>query len=128
MSLPWGCHVHRGKDGLTYAYTRKKPIRKTPYPQHINRFDPLPREKACIIKLRKLGYSTNMLSKALGRSTSYVYRVIRKAEMLDCLRWIDMRKLPNKTRKWCRPRRWKTLMNLWQQWEAWMLGEGERPP
>jgi IS30 family transposase len=78
--------------------------------------------------LRKHGYSINIISQALGRSRSYVYRTLRFNLNIGNLRYFDMRKLPNKTRKWSSRLRWKTLMELWQKWEAWMLGEGDKPP
>jgi hypothetical protein len=126
MRSPFGNVVR--KDGLLFGKPRKKYTRQHPYPETINRFKPLPREKSAIVILRKHGYSINLISKALGRSRSYVYRTLRFNLNIGNLRYFDMRKLPNKTRKWSSRLRWKTLMELWQKWEAWMLGEGDKPP
>ena len=126
MRSPFGNVVR--KDGLLYGKPRKKYTRQHPYPETIIRVKPLPREKSAIILLRKHGYSINTISKALGRSYSYVYRTLRFNINIGNLRYFDMRKLPSKMRKWCSPRQWETLMSLWQKWEDWILGEGEKPP
>lgn len=115
-------------DRLVYGCIRKKYTRATPYPTHIMRIPPIGREKAAIIKLRKLGYPTNMISRALGRSTSFIHRTLRTAILRLCLRPIDMRKLPSATRLRCSSIRWNTLQKYLPAWEAWLLGEGDKPP
>ncbi len=88
----------------------------------------LPRERATIIKLRRLGYPINMIAKALGRSTSFVHKTLGVAIERKSIPHLDMRKLPTATRVRCSIRRWLTLMKFMPSWEAFILGEGERPP
>lgn len=92
------------------------------------RIPPLKREKATIIMLRKHGYSINMISKVLGRSTSFIHRTLRAAIMHLCLYSIDMRKLPSAIRLRCSSIRWNTLLKYWRGWEAFLLGEEDKPP
>lgn len=120
--------VHDKYGRYIIGYIPKKRTRKTPYPEHIIRINPLPREKAAIIKLRRLGHRINHIAKFLGRSTSYVYRVITTAQKRGILTHFDMRKMPNQMRRIASAQRWTTMLKLWQQWEAWILGEGDKPP
>lgn len=113
---------------LLYAVARKTPIRKTPYPEHVTRFAPLQREKAAMIKLRKLGYPTNMLSRISGRSTSFIHRILKTAVQRLSIRKIDMRKLPGTIRLRCAAIRWNSLLKYWPLWEAWICGQSEKPP
>jgi len=115
-------------DTLVYGCPRKKYTRSHPYPTNTNRFNPLPREKAAIIILRKKGYPINMISKVLGRSTSFVHRTLRTAITRLTLRVIDMRKLPSRTRTYTSGFRWRKLLSLWSAWEQFILGETDRPP
>lgn len=88
----------------------------------------LPREKAAIVNLRyKQGYPINMIAKALGRSTSFVHRVT-EANKWYGHRKIDMRKLPALIRLGCSIKRWLNLQKYMAAWEAWICGEGEKPP
>lgn len=130
MKSRWG-HVKivRDKCGVyVRGYIPKKYTRTLPYPLHIIRVPVMQREKAAIIKLRKLGYPINMLSKGLGRSTSYIHRILRNAIMRLSLRPMDMRKLPSAIRLRCSTTRWNTLQKYLPAWEMWILGEGEKPP
>ena len=89
----------------------------------------LNREAATYILLRRFGYSINIIAKAFGRSTSVVYRRIKKAvELYGTLRRIDMRKMPHRIRMLAKSRQWKTLVSMLPQWEKWILGEEEEPP
>ncbi|MGQ9624799.1 MAG: helix-turn-helix domain-containing protein [Candidatus Bathycorpusculaceae bacterium] len=106
---------------------RKKYTRSHPYPEHISRFNPLPREKAAIVILRKKGYRIHELAKFLGRSTSFIHRVLSRNYLLG-LRRDDKRKMPCKTKKYWRFKRWAKLVALWEKWEMWILGEGDKPP
>ena len=115
-------------DRLIYACPRKTYTRSHPYPETINRFAPLKNEKAAIIMLRRIGYPINMLSKALGRSTSYIHRTLRAAIMRLSLRPCDMRKLPGNTRIYLSGFRWRNLQKWIQIWEPFLLGETDRPP
>lgn len=107
---------------------RKKYTRKHPYPEQINRFNPLPREKAAIVLLRKHGYAINTIAGALGRSTSFIHKILRFNVNVGNLRFIDMRKLPGQIRLRCASIRWNTLQKFIGAWEKWILGEGEKPP
>jgi len=84
----------------------------------------LPREKASYIMLRRLGYSLQELSETFGRSTSVLHRILKRAGF----RLTDLRKLPARVRKLAHARRTRTMMFLARAWEAFMLGEGEKPP
>jgi len=88
----------------------------------------LQREKAAFIKLRRLGYTIPTIAKAFGRSTSVIYRYLRKALNYHTIPYWDLRKIPNKHRQISKTQRWKTLMRWLPLWEKWILGEGERPP
>jgi len=86
------------------------------------------REAASYIKLRRLGYSISIIAKFFGRSTSAIYRRIRKAIEYGILDRRDLRKIPNRTRKIARARMERTMLKMLAQWESWILGEGEEPP
>jgi len=115
-------------DRLVYGCPRKSYTRTHPYPENITRINPIIREKAAIIMLRKKGYPINMLAKFLGRSTSYIHRTLRTAIMHLTLRSIDMRKLPSKARLYYSGIRWRKFQKFWTAWEKWIFGEGEKPP
>jgi|Deesub1362A_J573_1020465.scaffolds.fasta_scaffold00566_15 hypothetical protein len=121
-------NVVRGKDGFLYGKPRKKYERKHPYPEHVLRIKPLPREKSAIVILRRKGYRINMLSKIFGRSTSFIHRVLKRNISFGVLKPMDMRKMPDKTRKYYSKIRWNMLLKCWEKWEAWIFGEGEEPP
>ena len=88
-----------------------------------------PREAAAYIMLRRMGYTISTIAKAFGRSTSVIYRRIKKAvELYGTLRRIDMRKMPHRIRMLAKSRQWKTLISMLSQWEAWILGDEEEPP
>lgn len=84
----------------------------------------LPREKASYIMLRRLGYSTSVLSKVFGRSSSVLHRLLQKSFE----KFRDLRKFPPHMRTLYRARQWVILMSFLTQWEAFMLGVGEEPP
>lgn len=122
-------HASRNhKDGNIYNLPRKTPIRANPYPKNTIHIKPLQREKCAIMKLCKFGYSINQLSTALGRSTSYIHHILKTALTRGLTHFIDKRKLPNQTRLLSASRRRKMLEKYLPQWEAFMLGEGDKPP
>jgi len=86
------------------------------------------REASAYIKLRRLGYSINTIAKAFGRSTSVVYKRIRKAMEYGIINYKDLRKIPNQTRRISRAMQWTRMLSLMPLWEKWILGEGEKPP
>jgi hypothetical protein len=130
MRSPWGnVKVINDKGGrCVRGWTRKKYTRTHPYPEHINRVKPLPREKAAIVMLRKKGYPINMLATFLGRSTSFIHRILRFNVDVGNLRYMNMRKFQAKTRMRECGFLWKTLESLRVAWERFILGEGDKPP
>lgn len=88
----------------------------------------LKREAAAFIKLRRLGYSISAIAEAFGRSTSIVYKRIHKAIEYGIIRFLDLRKMPNQTRRTSKALQWKRLLQLLPLWESWILGQGEKPP
>ena len=116
------------KDECVYGFTRKKYTRNHAYPAGTVHVKPLQREKCAIIKLCKFGYSINQLSQAIGRSTSYIQRVVRIAITRGLTHFLDKRKLPNQTRLATSSRRRKMLERYMPLWEAFMLGETDNPP
>ena len=97
----------------------KQPRKRIPF---------LSRERAAYVKLRRVGLSINQIAAAFGRSTSAVHKAIKYNENLSCLRRFDLRKLPPTLRARSASFRWQTLIKLMSQWEAWICGEGEKPP
>ena len=65
-----------------------------------------------------------MLSETFGRSTSVLHACFRRAG----LHMADLRKLPARVRRLARVRMQRNMMLLARAWEAFMLGEGEKPP
>ena len=82
------------------------------------------REAAAYIMLRRKGVSINQLSLSFGRSTSFIYRVLKTAH----LRFLDLRKLPTYIKQLGSQRNKKTMDKLLRGWEAFILGEVEKPP
>jgi hypothetical protein len=128
MNSPFGCHLKHGNDGCLYGHMRKKYTRNHPYPENTMRVKLLRREKATSIKLRQLGYPINMIARFTGRSTSAIHRWLRAALMRNSISNIDMRKLPSSVRMRCSSIRWRTLQKYWAAWEAFLLGEVDKPP
>lgn len=87
-------------------------------------------EKAAIIKLRKQGYTINQLAQFTGRSTSQIHQVIKTAIERLCVAHRDYRRgLPDQMRKLVSATRTKTFeAQFWGGWEAFILGETDRPP
>jgi len=88
----------------------------------------LEREKAAYGKLRRKGLSINQISRAFGRSTSVVSRILKQLQQRGILRRFDMRKLPYRARMRVAAFRWATMLKLLPAWETWICGEGEEPP
>lgn len=88
----------------------------------------LPREKAAVIKLRRLGYSFSQIAGFLGRSTSFVNRAIQSAYRLRSLSRYDLRKLQADLRKRSARIRLFSIEKYRHAWESWIIGEGEKPP
>jgi len=83
-------------------------------------------EKRAYIYLRRKGYSINQLSQYFGRSTSVIYRTLKKANHV--LRLVDLRKLPNSARHHFVGCQHKIMNKLLPKWEDFILGEETEPP
>lgn len=122
-------HLRRDNNGLLYDKPRKEYTRKKPYPAHITHFKAELRLKSAFIQMRRLGsYSINQMSEASGRSTSYIYNVLKKAYNLRSLHKIDNRKSPRKTILYQCKRKLFSCFEAFKLWEAFILGEEDRPP
>ena len=82
------------------------------------------REAAAYIMLRRKGVSINQLSLSFGRSTSFVFRVLKAAH----LRFMDLRKLPASIKALAAGRIKKTMEKLVAAWDQFILGEVDKPP
>jgi hypothetical protein len=122
-------HPARSKvDGCVYATVRKQYTRTKPIKSGFFKIKTLPREKAAIIKLTNKGYSINQLSEVLGRSSSYIHKVIRTSITRGISHFIDKRKLPSTTRLMTSSIRRKMLRKYLPGWLAFILGEVDEPP
>jgi len=128
LKSSWGNIRLNHKDGLLYGCVRKTYTRNHPYPTNTQRIKVLPREKAAIIALRGHGYPINMLSKFLGRSTSFVHRTLNTVSARLFRRTVDMRKMPNQARIYNSGSRWRTFQKYMSLWEAFIYGEVDKPP
>jgi len=86
------------------------------------------REKAAYLYLRKQGLSINTLSKAFGRSASTIQRIFKRASYDYTFKYYDFRKIPYRRRMQISAFVRAKLAKLKRQWEAWMCGEGDKPP
>lgn len=86
------------------------------------------REKSAYIILRRKGVSYNQIADCFGRSVSVVFNAIRKARFFASLRREDLRKLPRRRREFNASKSHFFMVKLRAAWEAWVCGEGERPP
>lgn len=88
------------------------------------RIKKIPRESACIVILRRKGQSINNISKFLGRSTSYIQRILK----FNGLR-ADLRKLPMAIKLKSASRQRIFMEKTRFAWEQWIFSDsGERPP
>ena len=93
-----------------------------------NRFHLAPREAAAYVILRRQGVSVNQIATAFGRSRSIVHRILKRNVGYGVLKRFDLRKLPSYTRRLSAARTWNTMLWLLGGWEAWIFGEGDKPP
>lgn len=105
------------------TYTRSKPPKKG-----FNKIPIAKRENAAIIKLTRLGYSINQLNTVLGRSTSYIHKVIKNAIAFGTLTFLDKRKSTGTDRALNSKIRANQLERLIASWMPFILGETDRPP
>jgi len=86
------------------------------------------REKAAIIKLRNLGYSITTLQTFTGRSRSVIHKIINGCIWIKTCPHQDLRNIPNATRKTAAQNHRLTIHRYMQLWEAFILGETDKPP
>jgi hypothetical protein len=121
--------LSRHSDGCVYGKTRKTYVRNHPYPATTIHVKSLPREKTAIIKMRRLGhYSINQLSEVFGRSRSFIHKTLRHAEQLKIIPKIKRNMVSDCQRKYNLKTMLKKLQNWYQMWEAFILGETDKPP
>ena len=85
----------------------------------------LKREAAAVCIMRKTGVAINQIASFLGRSHSFIYRILRFNGLAHR---IDLRKLPWRIRSLSAARIARHMEILRHRWEMWILGEGEKPP
>jgi len=119
---------YRAKDGCVYHKPRKSYTRTHPPKRGWLRIRVLPRENVCIVKLRRLGYSQNIIASFLHRSLSHINRIVKIAEMRGSIPYFSKRKLPSQVRLLSAKQRLKMLSRNWAGWLAFMSGEVDRPP
>lgn len=79
-------------------------------------------EAAAYVLLRRKGHSINNISTLLGRSTSFIARILNNFTK------IDLRKLP-RVRRLCNASKMRSLLlKLAPKWVSFILGESEEPP
>jgi len=121
--------LSRHKDGCVYGRTRKQYTRNHPYPSTTIHVKSLPREKAAIIKMRRLGhYSINMLAEVFGRSRSFIHKTISHAESLKLIPKLKRNMLSDAMRKINSHRMLKALFGWYSAWESFILGDQDKPP
>jgi len=82
------------------------------------------REAAAYIMLKRKGVSINQISKAFGRSTSFIFRLLKNSK----IHFGDLRKLPSYVKALGAARISRTMEKLIASWEQFILGEVEKPP
>lgn len=75
--------------------------------------------------LRKKGVSINQMATIIGRSTSLIHRILKKASFLAR---VDLRKIPTRIKLLGAARIRKFLAKTLQGWQEFILGQGEKPP
>jgi hypothetical protein len=119
---------HTKYDTLVYGCIRKPYTRSKPIKSGWTKIKNNPRENVAIIKLTRLGYTINQISIVLGRSFSYIHKRVRTAITRGILRFIDKRKLPGNIRTYTSGFRLRNIIKWIKAWEAYILGETDRPP
>lgn len=88
----------------------------------------LPRESAAIVLLRQKGQPVQNISAFLGRSTSFVQRVLEFNNALRRFRFADLRKLPRRVKDLGAKFRRREMEKLGPVWLSFILGETDKPP
>jgi hypothetical protein len=110
---------------VVYAYEKTPELQPRGFSM---RFHWLPREKTAIIKLRRLGYTISALTKFTGRSASMIHKVLKFNEAIGAITRGDLRKIPNQLRLRTAQKHRLTIERFMQLWEAFILGETDKPP
>ena len=89
----------------------------------------LQRERAAMLYLRrKFSYSINTLAQAFNRSASLIHRILKFNQTLGTLARHDLRWLPSRVKKIGNARMQRQLIFFMQKWQAFILGESDKPP
>ena len=88
----------------------------------------LKNESHVIIKLRKQKQSFDEIAGFLGRSKSFIAKTLKFNHELGTLTFFDLRTLPTRIKKLSKIRQHFTMLKLWKGWEAYLLGEVDKPP
>ena len=107
-----------------FCATSKDYSKKAYQATHKTRHRFMQREKAAIIKLRKLGYSINQLKDFFGRSTSVIHNILNKSFGPK----LQLRKLPNQVRLKAAQIKRQTMNFRITQWLPFILGDTSEPP
>ena len=91
------------------------------------RIQRLRREAALVVRFRRFGYTMNSIAMFLGRSTSFVYHILKFQAGLGA-RIGDLRKIPARIRRLAKARHEKGIRCFGELWNMWLLGIGEKPP
>jgi len=88
------------------------------------------REKAAYVYLRRrFHYSISVLSQAFGRSTSVIHRILKFNVAIGAIpRFSNKENCGNRIRTLSLVRQQNDIYRIVKAWEAWILGEGEKPP
>ena len=87
------------------------------------------REAAAYIMLRRKGVSINQISLSFGRSTSFIFRILKAVSLGSATcSFMDLRKLPTYIKQLGSQRSKKIMDKLLRGWEQFILGEVDKPP
>lgn len=89
----------------------------------------MPREKACILYLRKnFDYSINNLAHAFGRSRSLIHKIIKFNRKIGNLNRTDFRFIKAYVKKIATVRQRKQLWFYMKLWQKFIMGIEAKPP
>lgn len=91
------------------------------------RIQRLQREGAVIVQLRRHGYTMNSIGAFLGRSTSFVFRVLNFQRCLGVTVG-DLRKIPCRTRQLAKARMERNIQRFGEMWNLWLTSKDGKPP
>jgi len=121
-------HVTRSKDGYLIGKPRKNSENRYERYTLTNR-KAGKHERTSIIMLRRLGYTYNQLSSTFERSTSYIYRVCRKAMNLGTIAYADYREgISHQNKLRDSTRRMGIILCFFSQWTNFIDGVEDKPP